>query len=220
MYLWNPKELLTFSLLFDAFQSLVGAPKALDGFLSMHVKPSPGDSLLDLGCGVGATVRHIPRGVNYTGIDISEEYIQTARSRFGSRGTFIAANVADAAVKRSHFDCAIAVGVMHHLDDGTAHSLLDLAASALRPGGCLFTVDPCYHKGQSWIGRYITSKDRGQFVRTPGDYNRLFEAHGKVDSAIVRGFLRVPYTHVIAKIAFTPALDTRPAQHPRSAAHQ
>lgn len=202
---WNPKSLLSSSVVFDLFQSFVGAPRALDEFLGKYVQPKIGEHLLDLGCGVGAALRHIPAGVHYTGIDVSTAYIDAARARFGDRGTFIAADVADATLKRSNFDCAIAVGVMHHLDDATGHSLLKLARSALRPGRCLFTVDPCYTPDQSSVGRWLTGKDRGRFVRDPDGYHRLFDAYGSTEATVVHGLLRLPYTHFVARIDFSGA---------------
>jgi SAM-dependent methyltransferase len=199
---WNPRNLLSSAAIFDFFQFLVRSPAALDEFLATYVQPKPAEQLLDLGCGVGAALRHIPAGVNYTGIDISAEYIQAARARFGDRGTFITADVADANLKPAQFDCAIAVGVIHHLDDATAHSLLKLARFALRPGRCLFTIDPCYTSDQSSVGRWLTSKDRGRFVRDPAGYRELYDAYGKAEATVVHGLLRLPYTHFIARIDF------------------
>ena len=199
--LLNPRAILSSSVVFDSFQSLVGAPRLFGKFLD-YVRPQAGQHLLDIGCGVGATLRHLPGGVRYTGIDISPAYIDAARERFGDRGRFIATDVGEAVLPRSHFDCAIAVGVMHHLNNQTAHSMLKLARHALRPGGSLYTVDPCYTADQSSIGRWITSKDRGQFVRDLEGYRRLFDTHGRTETSIVKGLLRIPYTHIVAKVDF------------------
>ena len=199
----NPKQLLSSSAVFNSFQSLVGMPDLFHEFFRNHVKPRPGDKMLDLGCGVGATLRHVPDGVRYTGVDISAEYIAAARAKFGQRGIFITSDVAEAAFDGSHFDCAIAVGVIHHLDDTTAAALLRLASTSLRPGGCLYTIDPCYVPEQSWIGKWITGNDRGQFVRSPAGYRALFNRQGRAEGKTVRGLLRVPYTHFVAKVSFT-----------------
>jgi cyclopropane fatty-acyl-phospholipid synthase-like methyltransferase len=199
---WNPQSVLSSSLVFDFFQSLVGSPQAHQKFLANYAQPKIGEHLLDIGCGFGATLRHLPEGIRYTGIDISEAYINAARARFPNRGTFIPANVAEVTLERGQFDRAIAVGVIHHLDDAAAHSLLQLARSTLRPGCPLITIDPCYTPEQSSLGRFLTSKDRGKFVRDAAGYRKLFDAHGRSEILIVRGMLRVPYIHLIAKINF------------------
>jgi len=49
-------------------------------------KLKKGAHLLDLGCGNGALARHLPRGVNYFGVDASNSLIQKAKSYNQKKG--------------------------------------------------------------------------------------------------------------------------------------
>ena len=60
---------------------MVGAPRALERFMLEFVQPQSGDRILDMGCGAGQLAAHLPDGVGYVGLDISAEYIASAKSQ-------------------------------------------------------------------------------------------------------------------------------------------
>src|SRR3954469_11432428 len=99
-----------------------------------YVRPQPGERVLDIGCGPGDALEYLPE-VDYTGVDLSERYIEAARERWGDRGTFVCADVRDAEFEGKEFDVVMSVGVLHHLDDAAARGLIDLAARRLAAGG-------------------------------------------------------------------------------------
>jgi SAM-dependent methyltransferase len=179
------------------FRELVGGDYA--AYVSEFVKPKLGSKVLDIGCGPGDMLQHMPN-VDYLGIDISSEYIDAARKRYGSTGRFECADVGTASFgdEDGTFDLVLATGVVHHLDDHLAGRLFDLARVALRPSGRLITFDGCFVPGQSRLARWMLSKDRGQFVRTREEYIRLASAHFSTVEPVVRhDLLRIPYTHLI-----------------------
>jgi hypothetical protein len=60
----------------------------------------------------------------YHGFDLSERYVAAARRRWGARGQFWQASVADAPrLTGGRFARATAIGVLHHLDDAEAAGL-------------------------------------------------------------------------------------------------
>jgi SAM-dependent methyltransferase len=75
-------------------------------------------------------------------------------------------------------DVAVAIGILHHLDDELASHLLRSIAYALKPGGRLVTADPCFHARQSSLRRFIISNYRGMRVRQFEQYvdpcNKVF----------------------------------------------
>jgi SAM-dependent methyltransferase len=54
------------------------------------LEPSPGDAILDLGCGQGVLAPHIARaGAHYMGVDASPRMLDLGRRRHGSCGKFV-----------------------------------------------------------------------------------------------------------------------------------
>src|SRR5262249_49094563 len=69
--------------------------------------------ILDVGCGPGWYTNRLSRFGNVTGIDLSEEAIQMAKSRF-RHITFIARNVFDDPLPAGHFDVVVSQEVIDH----------------------------------------------------------------------------------------------------------
>jgi len=194
-------SLLSLPAGYRIFRWMMGGESAWKTYLAEYVKPAPGNKILDIGCGPADVLNYLP-DVNYTGLDISQEYICSAKKRFGSKGRFWCGDVGLAAIEgeQGTFDLVLATGVIHHLDDAQAARLFDLARLALCPNGRLVTLDGCYVPQQSRIARWLLSKDRGEFVRTREDYLRLALARfSKVEPHLRHDLLRVPYTHLIMR---------------------
>jgi len=191
--------LLSLQAGYRLFRWMVGGESAWKIYLGEYVKPAPGDKILDIGCGPADVLNYLP-AVNYTGLDISPEYIDSARKRFGSKGRFLCGDVGLATIEgeQGAFDLVLATGVIHHLDDTQATKLFDLARLILRPAGRLVTYDGCYVPQQSRIARWLLAKDRGKFVRTREEYLRLALARfSNVEPHLRHDLLRIPYTHLI-----------------------
>ena len=183
-----------------AFQNVVGG-KYHQRHLAEHVQPVPGEKVLDIGCGPGDILEFLP-GVNYTGFDVSPEYIEAAKKRYGPRGRFWCSDVGLAAIEqeRGTFDLVLATGVLHHLDDGRATKLFALAKLALCPGGRLVTYDGCFVPEQSRLTRWLLRQDRGKFVRRREEYLRLAAGcFPKVEARVRHDMLRIPYTHLVMR---------------------
>jgi SAM-dependent methyltransferase len=191
------RSVLSHPVVYQSFAKLVGGERVRSRLIGDHIRPWAGMRLLDIGCGPGEMFAHLPQ-VDYTGIDISEPYIEHARERFGDRAEFRVADGAGLPPDLSDFDIALAIAVLHHLDDDEARSLLAGAGSALRPDGRFVAIDCVYTPGQSRAARAIISRDRGQHVRSREGYVALAESvFGEVRSIERDDLLRIPYTHLI-----------------------
>jgi SAM-dependent methyltransferase len=182
-------------------RGVVGGGKLWRTYLDEYVKPVPGEKVLDVGCGPADVLSYLP-DVEYTGVDFSQEYIDSAKARFGSRGRFWCSDVSGVELEkeRGTFDLAMATGVVHHLDDQQAMDLFSLVRLALRPHGRLITFDGCYVPGQSKMARWTLGNDRGKFVRTRSEYERLASAQfSNVKCHLRHDLLRIPYTHLIMR---------------------
>lgn len=173
----------------------MGAKSLRERFVADYFKHHAGYVVLDVGCGPADILENMDN-VQYFGFDISQSYIDQARARFGDRGTFTCKLLEDCDLERlPKADLVLALGLLHHLDDETAKTVLRLAYKAIGPGGRLVTFDPCYDTQQNWIARYLVSKDRGQNVRDRSQYLTLAQSVFPKVEATVRHRAWIPYTH-------------------------
>lgn len=185
---------------YKLFSKLVGSQNSQSIFVNQYVRPAAGDRILDIGCGPGNILDHLPE-VDYFGFDFNPSYIESATAHYGHRGQFFCQRVSEAQVfleQPESFDIVLAIGILHHLDDAEAIHLLEIAKRALKKGGRLVTFDGCYVDGQSRSSKYLLSRDRGQFVRNENGYSRLAKSRfDEVHVSIRNDLLNIPYTHII-----------------------
>ena len=161
-----------------------------------HLQIESNHYVLDIGCGPADILNYLPKSVNYWGYDISPEYIQKAKLTFGSRGHFVCKLLDGSDLNElPKFDRVILTGVFHHLDDETARNVVNLAYQALKDGGKMVSVDPCFSPEQSRVARFLISKDRGQNVRVEAAYKILVnKTFRKIKTNVVHKAW-IPYTH-------------------------
>jgi SAM-dependent methyltransferase len=193
-------RLLRLPSVYSLFSRLVGKD-FFRVYLTQHVRPKPGDRVLDLGCGPADILKFL-HGFEFTGVDVSDRYIAAARKRFGARAQFVCTSVTSISPdgQFNGFSLVLATGLVHHLDDEQARAMFRLARLALRDGGCLVTLDGCFVEGQPKLARWLLEHDRGRFVRTKSHYERLAsESFLRVEAYLVHNLLRVPYSHLIMR---------------------
>lgn len=187
-------------VVYKLFSALVGAQNSQSTFVNQYVRPAAGSRILDIGCGPGNILDHLPQ-VDYFGFDFNPSYIESATRRYGHRGQFFCQRVSEARVfleQPESFDIVLAIGILHHLDDTEATRLFEIAKRALKKGGRLVTFDGCYVDDQSRAAKYLLSRDRGQFVRDEKGYIGLAKTRfDEVCVSIRHDLLHIPYTHII-----------------------
>jgi SAM-dependent methyltransferase len=192
------RPILDRSFFYELYHQLIGANYRSRVLVSDYIRPRAGDKILDIGCGPGNMVPFLPHG-QYLGVDANAAYIADARKRYGDRGEFVCERVSQHSLDQfGAFDIVLALGLVHHLDDAEAQDLFRLAYAALKPGGRLITNDGCYKAKQSAATRYLLSRDRGEYVRSQEEYEKLAHScFSEVRSHIREDVLLIPYTHLI-----------------------
>ena len=172
----------------------MGAHEVRTTFVREFIRPQPGQTILDIGCGPADILDYLPQ-VDYFGFDISERYIKQARTKYEGRGRFFLKHFDEEDLRTlPSFDVVFCIGVLHHMDKATAKNVLALIKRALKPGGRVVTIDPCYAPGQLPLSKFIVSRDRGQHVRNQEGYAEL--AKGIFSDCVtqVRHQAWIPYT--------------------------
>lgn len=144
--------------------------------IARELRPWAGDirHFLDLGCGTGEFAGDFPAR-RYVGIDPAVGYLRFAvRHRPGAflAGAGEALPFADAS-----FDAALVLGVLHHLPDEVARTVMAELARVLQPGATVLVMeDTPPPPGQNPAGKLMHAIDRGGHIRTNDDYRALFSA--------------------------------------------
>lgn len=200
------RRILTHPLVYRGLRDVLGLNRWQRQYVLNYIRPKLGDRILDIGCGTGEIVRYLP-GMTYVGVDRHRPYIDFASQKYGSRGRFICADVADYIDEfRGEFDIVTANGLLHHLGDDMANRLFEIGSTVLKEGGRMITVDPCYFDGQSRLTRFVISKDRGQNVRRQEEYVLLTKhAFAEVSNQLWYGYIPIPFSVSIVECRNTKA---------------
>lgn len=182
---------------YQLWWTLVGGPGWAKILVNDYVRPKSAARILEIGCGPG-NIAHYFANYEYVGVDLNSKYIEVAKQRF-PKATFVCERVSQFSLAdRRSFDIVLAIGILHHLDDGEARQLFQIAHDALETGGKLVTFDGVWTNDQSTAARWLLARDRGRHIRREQEYvgiaSQVFQ---NVRSSVRHDLLRIPYSHAI-----------------------
>ena len=103
-----------------------------------------GKNVLDAMCGSGQTTEYLlERGANVTGLDISNEVIETFKARW-TNATALKRSLLDSGLPDNSFDYVVIVGGLHHIHPNVNRAIQEIHR-VLKPGGHLCFMEP--HSG-------------------------------------------------------------------------
>ena len=168
--------------LFPVDQLHAGGAPATEHVLD-RLGVAPGVRLLDVGCGIGGTSRMAAvAGASVTGIDLTPEFVRTARvlsDRVGlGNGTeFLATPGESTPLDEGSFDAAVMIHVGMNVPDKTA--VFAEVHRVLRPGGRFALYEQVRVGGGNLTYPLPWAEDeRSSFVETAADYRAHLERAG------------------------------------------
>src|ERR1041385_185282 len=100
--------------------------------------------VLDAMCGSGQTTRFLlTRGANVTGLDISNEVVETFQTRWTGTNV-VKRSLLDSGLPDNSFDCVAVVGGLHHIHPNVKAAVREIHR-VLKPGGHFCFMEP--HSG-------------------------------------------------------------------------
>ena len=191
---------LEFSSIYNIWQNLSGSKKGIKKIIQENLIPFNNSKILDIGCGTGTLIEYMPYNVIYTGYDINQIYIESAKKKYPDRGNFYCTSVNDAIAVEGYFDYVIAIGILHHLNDIDSKKLIQSAAYSLKENGCFISIEPVWTNEQSSIEKFIMKMDRGQNIRNENSYLTLLsDFFLSTESRIYQGIFTIPWTIIVTK---------------------
>lgn len=196
------KDLLNNPIVYSSAMRVLGSGRNKIIFIRDYVRPKSGDTILDFGCGPATILDYLPLDIVYTGLDFNEEYIESAKKKYGSRGTFIVGDASQGGKNpyANQFDIVLAHGLIHHLSDSEARIFLKTAYDCLKKNGRLITVDNVDDEKIGLVNKIALKMDRGAYIRKKPDYLELFSPFSKIHCDVVKTKLRIPYYHIICEV--------------------
>ena len=157
-------------------------------------------SILDIGCGLGIDSVKYKLAASYTGLDLSQTYIDHAQKTYGSYGAFYCCSIDD--IKKfsfGKFDIVLLKGVLHHLTDDQIEGFFLDIKEYLNPKGRVVSVDPTFCEGQSLASRFFISQDRGKNVKSIEEAKQFASGHFGFMEFIHTKQIFPPYDRVLFK---------------------
>lgn len=197
------RKILEIPAIYNTFQTLHGGNEKRKQHFKAHFSDPKLSKILDIGCGTGVLLEYLNESVEYHGCDMEESYIQHAQNKFGDRGNFYLERVGET-IKPDwldYFDAINAHGLLHHLTNEDSNALLEIAYKYLKPGGFFLTLDTVYYDNQNPISKWVVSKDRGQNIRTPKQYEALANTYfDKIETKLIKKHNRIMYSVFVMKM--------------------
>jgi SAM-dependent methyltransferase len=127
--------------------------------------------VLDVGCGPGTNAPWFT-DVDYLGVDINPQYIETARRRYGR--PFQVADVCSYEVDaEQRFDFILLNSLLHHIDTNYSLKILSQLSEQLAPDGHIHVLDLVLPEAPS-VARTLALGDRGDWPRPLAEWESIF----------------------------------------------
>lgn len=165
------------------FQYFIGGTKDKQSVALSAYKST--QRVLEVGCSVGniADAFRSIEGVDYTGIDIDIAAINTAQARFADtpQFKFLGTSIEEHAKDQIYYDYILVAGMLHHVDDSTAVSILKTVKQLAAPHAIINIFDPdAVTTTDPLYMRLFYKLEQGQYLRSSADLAKLITSAGLV----------------------------------------
>lgn len=166
--------------------------------LHANLRPAPGASVLDVGCGTGYFTRRLARaGLQATGIDADAAAIRFAKSKTAAGERYLVGDARALPFPGRHFDFGVAITSFCFIAD-PVQALTELARVTRRRVALgLLNRHSLLYRQKSGQGAY-----RGAHWHTPQEARHLFEQCG-MPRVTIRSAIFLPDGGGIAKLVET-----------------
>ncbi len=181
------KSILKYHFFYNLYQNLIGSGSFLKRYVETFILPEIRDKnsvkIIDIGCGTGNIVPYIPHNCEYTGVDVSENYIKYLKKKYSHKKNinFIKQNVKEPLSFNEKYDIIISEALIASLNDTNFELLLTEMKNFLKKGGKIVISDMNYKESHCAFEKFLLKNERGCYIRGQDDYKRIIEKYFTIE---------------------------------------
>jgi len=137
---------------------------------------TPGDAVLEVGCGSGLHTAAYSDRYDVTAVDISPGLLATTRER-APDARVLEADARDLPLPDDHVTAVVGTAILHHLPD--ARSALEEWCRVTRPGGSVTVVEPNLMFPKATLSALIVPEERHKRQMAPWHVREMLEVSGR-----------------------------------------
>ena len=184
---------LSSTYIYIGLQKLMSATYVRKNFVKNHIKK--GHNVIDVGSGPSSILSDLPE-INYYGYDINSSHIEYAKKKYPNKNFhfFCKKLNKNEIYKLPKFDCALLLGLVHHLNDKEFITIICLIKNLLKKNGKILILDNVIVKNQNFISRFLIKNDKGDNIRSLNQYKIILNKYFSKIKYQVNNQRFIPYT--------------------------
>jgi 2-polyprenyl-3-methyl-5-hydroxy-6-metoxy-1,4-benzoquinol methylase len=184
---------LSSTYIYIILQKLMSATYVRKNFVKNHIKK--GHNVIDVGSGPSSIISDLPE-INYYGYDINRSHIEYAKKKYPNKNFhfFCKKFNKNEICKLPRFDCALLLGLVHHLNDKEFITIIRLIKSTLKKNGKILILDNVIVRNQNFISRFLIKNDKGDNIRSLDQYKLILNKYFSKIKYQVNNQAFIPYT--------------------------
>lgn len=153
-------------------QKVMSSTYVRKNFVKGYVKKNY--NVLDVGSGLSTILEGLPE-INYYGFDIDIDNIKYAKKKFPDKKNHFYCKkfTIKEITKLPGIDCALLLGIIHHLNDKEFIELIYLIKKILKKNGKVLILDNVITKNQNMISNFLIKSDKGNNIRNLNQYKLI-----------------------------------------------
>lgn len=186
-------NLLSSPNIYIILQKLMSATSVRKNFVKKHIKK--GDNVIDVGSGPSSILSDLPE-INYYGYDINSSHIEYAKNKYSNKNFHFFCKKFDKNEihKLPRFDCALLLGLVHHLNDKQFNTTIRLIKNVLKKNGKILILDNIIVKNQNFISKFLIKNDKGDNIRNLDQYKIILNKYFRKIKYQINSQVFIPYT--------------------------
>lgn len=191
------REILRIPFFYDLYITLIGGKKFFSGYVREYLKPLSRQSVLELGSGCGNITPYLPKDIDYTGFDFSQNCVDYSKKRFPERN-FICQDISKDYPVYTNFDIIFSEGVMASMSDEQITGMLENIVKHADENTKIVLSDMNYCEENTFWQNFFLKKERGHNLRGKDDFIKLFEKYLDIKEIIpVRDAFIIPNSKIV-----------------------